>query len=835
MQIPLTVDCPRRGFSRRLALLTGALLALLALAANGAQGRVVIVGSTGVGLQPREEASYWQGAVKWKGQNTLEGEANPSIASFTNDPAAPTQPGPVLHSLASYVIYWDPQDYYHGDWQGLIDGFLANVGDAGGRLDNVFAVDSQYSDRTNEPAASRSSFRGAYIDTNPYPTSECADPDAWTEGIPLVQGETVCLADAQLRAQLEAFVGEEHDLPTGMGTVFYLLTPPGVTVCLDGGGTSGHCSDFDGTSEEISEYEEGRATLHEREVRYEEELKAYEKALEEFKGEPGEPEPIAPTPPVPPTRPASYADYQRSFCSYHSAINPDGAAEGDAKVILYAVVPWTAGGAGDYNFAEKDRGQGDACQDGGFRPTSEPLGELEEKERDKPPTSQEEEEFNSLPPRQKREAEEARKLSLGRVHEQEPNQLASQRGPDGFWDEGLADLIIGQIAVEQQNVVTDPLLNGWHDSAGNEVTDECRNSFFVSTGDAEASLLTRAGTLSNQSFGSRSYYLNDAYNLAAERLPYPGAPCMDNVSLVPKFTAPNQVNAGETVAFDGMESDITLDGAVGYGPHEEPIANYATFKWEFGDGSEPVSGYAPGSSSAGTPAGSPCTQPWLSPCAATVFHSYQYGGTYEVTLTVTDVGGNTESVTKAISVAGPARPSGGTPGGGGGSGSGAPAGGSGAPAGAPVSGTTVGSGGSRVPVPGASVAVGPPTIGQSVLSTSLKKSLSFGLAVHYSVNEQVAGRVEVLLLSTTAKRLGVKGAPAAGLPKGYPRSIVIGGAVLVTTKGGSGTIRVKFAKAVAKRLAKAHRVELTLRFTLHNASRTSPKTTRTLSNVVLSR
>ena len=41
---------------------------------------------------------------------------------------------------------------------------------------------------------------------------------------------------------------------------------------------------------------------------------------------------------------------------------------------------------------------------------------------------------------------------------------------------GLADLIVSQIGVQQQNIVTDPLLNAWQDSAGNEVTDECRNS-----------------------------------------------------------------------------------------------------------------------------------------------------------------------------------------------------------------------------------------------------------------------------------------------------------------------------------------------------------------------
>jgi len=816
-----------RRLARPLGLLGSVLLTALALSAPIAQAKVVTVGSTSVGLQPREEFRYWEGPVKWNGLGGLEGEANPSIHSFSNDPADPSRPGPVLHSLASYAIYWDPQDYYHGDWQSLIDGFLGDLGGVGGRLDNVFAVDTQYTDRTDQPATSRSSFRGAYTDTNPYPASGCTDPHAWTEGIPLVESKAVCLTDEQLRAQLEAFVGEEHNLSKGMGTVYYLLTPPGVTVCLDGGGANGHCSDFEGTSQEITQYEEERASFPEREAAYKEELEIYKKELEAYKGGPGEVEPTPPIPPKFPVQPAGYGDYQQSFCSYHSAINPDGAAEGDQRVILYAVLPWTAGGAGDYKFSAEDRSEADACQDGGFKPGSEPLGELEAKEREKSRTPQEEEEFQQKSKKEQREAEEARALGLDKPHEQEPNQLGPVRGPDGYWDQGLADLIVNQIAVEQQNVVTDPLLNGWHDSAGEEVTDECRNSFFTAAGSAEANPFTRAGSLSNQSYGEHSYYINDAYNLASSELPYPGVPCMDNVSLIPSFTAPNPVDSGEAVSFDGMESDVTLDAAVNYGPDEETVSHYATFTWNFGDGSEPVSGYAPGSSSSSTPAGSPCTLPWLSPCAASVFHSYQYGGTYDVTLTVTDVGGNTESVTKAISVIGPPRPSPSPPAGGGGTGASTGSGTSPAPGGSPGAGSSGGSG-----LPGGSGGAVTPSISQSVLSRSLKKAAGHGLGVHYTVNEQVAGQVEVLLASSTAAKLGIKARSAFGLPAGYPRSIVLGSAVLVTTQGGAGSIRIRFAKAIAHKLMRAGRVELTLRYVLRSASR-PPHTATMLSTVVL--
>jgi len=793
---------------------------------------VAEVSGTNVGLQPREEARYWEAYAKPDGVGG-PAELNSAVASFGNNPLHANKPGPVMHAAGTYAIYWDPQDYYHGDWQELIDGFLANLGSAGGKLSNVFAVDTQYTDRTNKPATSASAFYGAYTDTNSYPQSEgCADPHPLEFGMPVLEsGGPVCLTGKQIRTQIETFIGEQHGLRKGMGTIFYLLTPPGVTVCLDGGGATGHCSDFAGTEAEISSYEEEKATYPERLTKYEEEKKAYEKANKAYEEEKaklekeGKPDearpPVEPTRPAEPKRPASYTDYTRSFCSYHAAISPTDPVNGDGNTVLYAVVPWTAGGAGDNHLLAKDRNQAAACQDGGFQPGSKPGGELEEKEREKPRTPKEEEEFHEKSKKEQREEEEARELGLDKPHDQEPNQIGL--GPDGSYDTGLADLIINQIAVEQQDTVTDPLLNSWQDSAGQEVTDECRNSFFPGTGAATAaSPLTRAGTLSNQSLASGKYYLNDAFNLASQRLPYPGVPCMNNISLEPKFTAPSPVNAGEIVGFDGMESDITLDAAIAFSPAGAPRANYATYTWSFGDGSPTVSGFAPGAPSANSPAFSPCVLPWEAPCAASAYHSYQYGGKYEVTLMVTDVGGNTASVSKTITVDGPAAPSPGPAGGGSSGGSGNPAPASGSPS----SGTTP----ATVPLTSPTPA---PVVTGFAASTSLKKVLHGGLPVRYSANEQVAGSIQVLLESAIAKRLGVHGATATGLPKGTPSSIVVGTAVLVTTRAGQGTIRIKFSGRTAARLKHTHKLKLMLRLFARNASRQSPQTTTSLSTVVL--
>ena len=72
-------------------------------------------------------------------------------------------------------------------------------------------------------------------------------------------------------------------------------------------------------------------------------------------------------------------------------------------------------------------------------------------------------------------------------------------------------------------------------------------------------------------------------------------PCLTGVDLVPQFTAPNPVNTGEIVGFDGMESDISLNADTELSPRPAtPQPTYATYTWNFGDGTPEVTGFAPG-------------------------------------------------------------------------------------------------------------------------------------------------------------------------------------------------------------------------------------------------
>ena len=93
-----------------------------------------------------------------------------------------------------------------------------------------------------------------------------------------------------------------------------------------------------------------------------------------------------------PKEPAGYKTYTKSFCSYHAAIGSGTSA------ILYAAIPWTAGGDGDYHLTLPDETGGFACQDGGFEPAHRTtaytqVNELEAKEREPAETAKARYEF----------------------------------------------------------------------------------------------------------------------------------------------------------------------------------------------------------------------------------------------------------------------------------------------------------------------------------------------------------------------------------------------------------------------------------------------------------
>ena len=172
------------------------------------------------------------------------------------------------------------------------------------------------------------------------------------------------------------------------------------------------------------------------------------------------------------------------------------------------------------------------------------------------------------------------------------------RSPDGYCDTGLADLIVNQIAAEQQNIVTNPLLNAWQDSGHNEATDECRN-FFATGGDSGQRRRASPETVRREPSPTRrlargNYYLNDAFNLASLKLPYPAVPCLGGINLVAEIhlAQPCQLRRNRRLRRDGVEHHPERGHRLRR--HGPPKATYATYNWNFGDGTPEVTGYAPG-------------------------------------------------------------------------------------------------------------------------------------------------------------------------------------------------------------------------------------------------
>ncbi len=730
---------PARAARHHLVLLASAAvaaIAILCLAAGPARASIVTVGGEKLGLQPRSESI---------------GAGEPE--SFTNEGGHA-----VLDGTSDYVLYWDPENVFfaHHEWLTNINHFFQDLGAASGDLATSLGMLGQYADRSGHAAYYKTVFKESWTDLSPYPAVPgCTDPK------PLAIGAITCLTDAQLRAHLESFVSQ-HSLPKGMGSIFYIITPPGVTVCTDATATS--CSDFSASAKE-----------EEEEV-------------------------------------AKSTSYKESFCSYHGAINPDKALLGDGNTILYAVIPWTAGTSGAGFIAAHGQlggkylyANGQQCQDGGWSFEGDEL----KREAPTKPSKEEEEILNEEKGTGKEREALIRKRRLEGPHDEEPNQEGKSESTG--YAAGLSDLIDNQIYIQQADTVTDPLFDAWHDSTGHEVGNICQNAFGNVVkdetdpgieGSSGADEHTEAGRVSNESLTEHRYFLQDLWS-------YGENSCSGGVYLIPRFTLPNPVNTGEVIGMTGLESSIGLLRKKNFNSAgEETAANYAKFTWNFGDGTE-VTGFAPDAP--------PCESPWASPCAGSVAHTYTYGGEYEVTLTITDAIGDVNRISHTLKVDGPAPPA-------------PPAATPPAPAPATTTGSSSASG-------AGGKSSGPPPVAPSakaaIASRSLRKALRKGLAVSYSVNEQVAGHFEVLISKTLAHKLKIAGTPATGLPAGTAPQLVIAKAVIVTTKGGRSTVHIKFPKKVAARLKNAHNVPLMLRMVVRNASSASPQTSTVLSAITL--
>jgi IPT/TIG domain/PKD domain len=181
-----------------------------AVLAFGAQGASAVV----VTLPSGKTVSY----------QPLRGStvAAPLDATFSN---LDYNGGPVMPSNTNYPVYWDPPGAptYPAEYQSGLDQYFEDLAHESGTSTNVESVAAQYNDAAGAFASYSSHFGAALIDTDPYPGNGCTQA-------------TICLTDAQLRAELTKFV-KEHKLPADLEHEYFLLTPPTVEDCFTALGT----------------------------------------------------------------------------------------------------------------------------------------------------------------------------------------------------------------------------------------------------------------------------------------------------------------------------------------------------------------------------------------------------------------------------------------------------------------------------------------------------------------------------------------------------------------------------------------------------------------------
>ena len=222
-------------------------LCLLAsyLASAAPAGAVVTVDEGAVvGAQPRNQATLFDGPLYQNELNEVKELTPDEPEKFANAAGHP-----VVHGSAVYAIYWDPTYHYHDDWKEKIDEFFQGLGDMSNSLGDFMAVDTQYTDKTNQPAYNRVSFRGAAEDTESYPeTGNCEDPHP-IETEKVLHTCRSCLTDPQLREQLQRYIATAFGLPTGMRHDLLPADPSRPDGVPGQSRTRSHCSDFSATEQ----------------------------------------------------------------------------------------------------------------------------------------------------------------------------------------------------------------------------------------------------------------------------------------------------------------------------------------------------------------------------------------------------------------------------------------------------------------------------------------------------------------------------------------------------------------------------------------------------------
>jgi hypothetical protein len=303
----------------------------------------------------------------------------------------------------------------------------------------------------------------------------------------------------------------------------------------------------------------------------------------------------------------------------------------------------------------------------------------------------------------------------------DPTEIPALPNPPSATDlaTDVGKRLVSALSQAQIAAVTNPWLNGWYAAGNAEINDRCPRT------DWKTNLV---------SLGGGQYPLQTEFNNAGVLEVDPNAPaCALGVGLAPSFVPPSPIDAGDVVAFDGSVTASTL------------MISQAGYRWDFGDGSAPVFG-------------------------ASVVHTFPKNGTYTVTLTVVDRGGNQAAVSQTV---------------------------------------TVGTGGSPVVTP-------PPGGGgtgvkarMQLVPQGLRSVLRSGIAVSLTSNTRADGIATLTITRGAAARAHIKHGRAA--------NVVIGRGTVRGISNGTVKLHLHLPKNIAAKLRHLGHVALTVHLTLFAA------------------
>ncbi len=226
----------RSPIAGRLRIIVGlcSLAVALALAAGATPAGAVVakIGGHGYGITPLNGADEAKLVAAYEAQHAAAHSAGPLAHRYDVGPSGGTQltnvvGGPVMHSVTTHVIYWDPNKEFTSTSKDIVDGFFGDVAHDSGLPTNVFAVAGQYTDATGHAAYS-STATTPRTDGEKYPTGKCTAPVGGDPGPPY----TECMVDEQLQEELTRFIKAE-ELPVGPTQLYFLLLPHKVATCFE--------------------------------------------------------------------------------------------------------------------------------------------------------------------------------------------------------------------------------------------------------------------------------------------------------------------------------------------------------------------------------------------------------------------------------------------------------------------------------------------------------------------------------------------------------------------------------------------------------------------------